>query len=84
MPEPLDDKTAAFMATFHRYAPKMKGVAVRLGVPPADAEELIQGIFMVYLMEMHEVENVPAYLLGCIRLASLRHLFPPDAEAPCC
>ena len=70
------------MATYHRYAPKMYRVAISMGVPSADAVEIVQGIFMVYFMHAHEVENIPAYLLGCIRGASQRHLAPPDAEVP--
>ena len=86
MPESHDEKVAAFEATYLRYAPKMRRVAIRnFGVPPADAVEVTQEIFAAYLMHAYEVENVEAYLLAEVCTASRRHLAPPGAEvSPFC
>ena len=84
MPEPRDDQEESFTAAYDRYAPKMYRIAISMGVPAADAVEIVQGIFMGYLMHAYEVENLPGYLLGSIRGASARYLAPPDDEAPSC
>jgi DNA-directed RNA polymerase specialized sigma24 family protein len=82
MPDPRDEKMEAFESLYLRYSPKMYRVATKLGVPSADALDIVQGIFMVYVMHAHEVENVEAYLRGCLLGACRRHLAPPGAEAP--
>ena len=84
MPESRDHEEDSFMAAYDRYAPKMYRIAISMGVPAADAVEIVQGIFMGYLMHAYEVENLPAYLLGSIRGASERYLAPSGAEVPSC
>lgn len=81
MPESREEKVAAFEATYLRYAPKMYRVAIRnFGVRSADAVEITQSIFAVYLMHAEEVENVEAYFLAEICAASRIHLASPGAE----
>jgi len=72
---PGEGRAAAFEATYLRYAPRLERISInRLGIPAADANELVQDVFAVYFHEADEVESPEKYLIGALCEASKSYL----------
>lgn len=92
MQEPPDEMTpsdglaesgrlAAFRDAYLRYGPLLQRICVtRFGIPVADADELVQGLFASYLYCADEVESLEGYLIGAICNASNDYLRPGALE----
>lgn len=69
-----DAACSPFDLLYAAYRPLLRRVAMRkFGVPPRDAEDLVQDVFATYLVREAEVRNPPAYLYNAISKASQRY-----------
>jgi DNA-directed RNA polymerase specialized sigma24 family protein len=56
---------AAFEEAYLRYAPRLQRISMaRYGIPAADAEVLVQDVFMTYFLHADRVESLERYLVG--------------------
>ena len=73
--ERIHTAVAAFEKVYLRFAPRLYRIAIRrFGIPPADAEEIVCSIFVVYLNHTDEVERLEPYFIGSLCDASRRYL----------
>lgn len=58
---------ASFEKAYLQFAPLLRKIAVRtFGIPAAEAEPLVQDVFVTYFTNADEVNNVGAYLISGI------------------
>lgn len=68
------DPGAHFDALYVTYAPILRRIALRkFGIPPGDADDLVQDVFASYLAQRRNVRDVHPYLIGAICNASRQY-----------
>jgi RNA polymerase sigma factor (sigma-70 family) len=76
-----DDPGAHFDAVYATYTPILRRIAVRkFGIPPKDADDLVQDVFATYLAKRATVRDVHPYLIGAICNASRQYRRRDDAS----
>jgi len=71
---PADDPGAQFNAVYMTYTPILRRIAIRkFGIPPKDADDLVQDVFATYLAQRAGVREVHPYLIGAICNASRQY-----------
>lgn len=91
--QPAGDRTVPpFEEAYLQYAPRLQRIAMKkYGIGPADAEVLVQDVFMTYFQHAKDVERLEPYLIGAIcnasknflrRVVSSRAVFSSE-EHPC-
>ena len=64
-----------FEEAYLQYAPRLHKIAMKkYGIGPADAEVLVQDVFMTYFQHAADVERLEPYLIGAICNASKNYL----------
>lgn len=84
-------EVTAFEEAYLRYGPRLQKIAMRrYSIGAADAEVLVQDVFMTYFQHASDVEALEKYLIGAIcnasknylrRTVAARAVFSPE-EAP--
>jgi RNA polymerase sigma factor (sigma-70 family) len=62
-----------FDALYTTYRIFLRRLAMRKGVPPRDADDLVQDVFATYLVNPSNVRDRHSYLLGGIRNAAMQY-----------
>lgn len=79
--EALDDAGAEFDALYTTYTPVLRKIAMRkFGIPPRDADDLVQDVFASYLANRAAVRELHPYLVGAICNASRQYRRRDDAS----
>lgn len=75
-PQPGERGAAeSFEEAYLEYAPRLQKIAMKkYGIGPADAEVLVQDVFMTYFQHAADVERLEPYLIGAICNASKNYL----------
>jgi RNA polymerase sigma factor (sigma-70 family) len=75
------DPGAQFDAVYMTYTPILRRIAIRkFGIPPKDADDLVQDVFASYLAQRASVREVHPYLIGAICNASRQYRRRDDAS----
>lgn len=75
---------ARFDVLYRAYCPLLRKIAMgKFGIPPQDADDLVQDVFATYLANPSNVRELHAYLIGAICNAS-RQYRRRDHASPFC
>jgi RNA polymerase sigma factor (sigma-70 family) len=69
----VDPAGEQFDALYATYRVFLRRLAVRKGVPPRDADDLVQDVFATYLVNPANVRDLHSYLIGGIRNAARQY-----------
>jgi RNA polymerase sigma factor (sigma-70 family) len=69
----LDPAGEQFDELYATYRIFLRRLAVRKGVPPRDADDLVQDVFATYLVNPGNVRDLHSYLIGGIRNAAWQY-----------
>ena len=80
---PATDAVDAFAAVYDEHLSLLVGVAVdKFGIAPADAQTLAHEVFLAYFINMDDVRDTRAWLVGAISNASRNFLRGRDRNVP--
>lgn len=78
---PSVDAGAHFDLLYTTYTPILRKIAIRkFGIPPKDADDLVQDVFASYLANRTNVRDFHPYLIGAICNASRQYRRRDDAS----
>lgn len=79
-----DPAVQRFDALYATYRPLLRKIAMRkFGIPPGDAEDLVQDVFATYLANPANVRDLHPYLIGAICNASRQYRRRGEASPIC-
>ena len=70
-PAPRPQQLDGFLAA---RRPRLVGIVLKFGIPPQDAEDLVQQALLAYLLKADRIRDPDAWLAGAVRRECLQYL----------